>query len=243
MPNASAGKTLLNDAVEGALDLVYPPRCVLCDTFGPAYLCESCASQIPVDVPPPVCERCGRHCDSLPCAECLGDPPYFVIAVAAGEYSGLTQEAVHWLKYRDRPMLAEPLGLILAAYARRERARLADLSFDAVVPVPMHPARGRVRGYNHAERLARVVGHELNIPIRPELLRRVRATRPQVGLDADTRRSNLDGAFRADSNAVNGLSLLVIDDVSTTGSTNRETAKTLKLAGAKAVYCLCLAAD
>jgi competence protein ComFC len=162
--------------------------------------------------------------------------------MAAGEYSGVLQECIHWLKYRDRPMLAAPLGQILAAHARRNRAALAGLAFDAIVPAPLHAARLRVRGYNHAERLARVLGRELEIPVRTDLVRRVRATRPQVGLDGDARRNNLAGAFRANSAAVDGLALLVIDDVSTTGATFRECAKTLKKAGAQAVYCLSLGA-
>jgi ComF family protein len=227
---------------DALLDVVFPPRCVVCDEFGPDYLCERCASQLPTPVPEPVCFRCGHHRDSLPCSECLSDPPYFVTATAAGAYSGVLQETIHWLKYRDRPMLAGPLGGILAAHARRNRSMLAGLAFDAIVPAPLHAARQRVRGYNHAERLARVVGREIGIAVRTDLVRRVRATRPQVGLDGDERRNNLTGAFRANPKAVQGLTLLLIDDVSTTGATFRECAKALKKAGARAVYCLALGA-
>jgi ComF family protein len=114
--------------------------------------------------------------------------------------------------------------------------------FDAIVPAPLHAAWQRVRGYNHAGRLVRVVGAALGIPVRTDLLRRVRATRPQVGLDGEKRRNNLAGAFRANSKAVDGLTVLLIDDVSTTGATLRECAKTLKLAGARVVYGLSLGA-
>ena len=225
------------------MDLVYPVRCCLCDEFGPDYLCNKCASHIPRPVPEPVCPRCGHHRESLPCSECLGDPPFFVAAMAAGEYSGALQESIHWLKYRDRPMLAEALGLILATCARRNRPALAGLAFDAIVPAPLHGARHRVRGYNQAERIARVLGSEIGVPVRTDLVRRVRATRPQVGLDGEMRRNNLKAAFRANERAVAGLAVLLVDDVSTTGATFRECAKVLKTAGAKAVYCLSLAAD
>ena len=239
MSNATVAAVKIG--LNAALDLVFPPRCILCDRFGPDCLCAACASKMPVALPEPTCPRCGHPRESLPCGECLSDPPSFVSAVAAGAYKGGLQDAIHWLKYRDKPQLAEPLGRMLAEFAQRERALLGGLAFDAIIPVPLHPARLRVRGYNHAERLARVVGREVGLPVRADLLRRVRKTHPQVGLDGDARRKNLAGAFRASDDAA-GLALLLLDDVSTTGATQREAAKTLKESGAEAVYCLTLAA-
>jgi ComF family protein len=237
----SGAMQIAKEVRDGLLALVFPVRCCLCDEFGAEYLCSACAATMPKPVPEPICVRCGRHRESLPCSECLGDPPYFACAMAVGEYAGNLQEAIHWFKYRDRPMLAEPLGLILSAHARRNRAALAGLMFDAIVPAPLHSARERLRGYNQAERLARVVGRELGIRVRTDLIRRVKHTRPQVGLDGDERRGNLDGAFEANESVVKGLAILLIDDVSTTGTTFRECAKVLKKGGAKAVYCLGLA--
>jgi competence protein ComFC len=231
----------IRTALDPFLELLFPTRCCLCDAFGPSTLCDECAVNLIAPVPEPVCPRCGHHVASLPCPDCLGGPPYFVRCIAAGEFAGPLQESIHWLKYRERPQLAEPLGQLLAHHARQQRSLLNDLAFDGIVPVPMHPARQRVRGYNQAERLARVVARELEIELRTDLVRRVRRTRSQVGLTGDIRRNNLSGAFRA-ANA-SDLSLLVIDDVSTTGSTFREVAKSLKEAGARAVYCLSLAAD
>ena len=138
-------------------------------------------------------------------------------------------------------MLAEPLGRILASCATKNSSRLENLQFDVIIAVPMHAARERVRGYNHAQRLAEIVSRQLRIPAPTGLLRRVRSTKAQVGLAGDERRKNLRGAFEA-SPKVAGQTILLIDDVSTTGSTLRECSTALKQAGAKGVYCLTLGA-
>ncbi len=231
----------LKTTADTLLDLIYPKRCVLCDEFGPEYLCATCLAEMPKPLQEPVCPRCGHPRESLPCDGCLGDPPFFVIAMATGQYSGALRDAIHFFKYREKPMLAEPLGQILVEHARKNSVLLGRLNFDAVVPVPMHPVRHRMRGYNHAERLAKVFARELDLRLDRRLLRRVRRTKPQVGLDGDKRRGNLAGAFTA-SAEVSGKTVLLIDDVSTTGTTQRECAKVMKKAGAKAVYCLSLAA-
>ena len=107
----------------------------------------------------------------------------------------------------------------------------------------MHSARQRVRGYNQSERLARVLGQELRLPLLPNTLVRARPSHPQVGLSADARRTNLHGAFSVKRpEAVQGQTLLLIDDVVTSGSSLHECAAALKAAGASAVYALTLAA-
>jgi ComF family protein len=239
--STSVTKTIATGIWQTALDIVYPVHCVLCGEFGTQYLCEKCALRIPEPLADPICARCGHHAGASPCHECLSDPPAFVKCVCAGEYSGNLMEAIHWLKYRDRPMLAEPLGRILSVHALKSAAKLNKLDFDCIVPIPMHTTRQRVRGYNHAERLADVVGKHLNLPVRSDILKRIRRTKAQVGLAGDARRANLRGAFRVLGN-INDQTILLIDDVSTTSSTMRECAKVLKDAGAKVIYGLTLAA-
>jgi competence protein ComFC len=232
---------VLSGISKAALDIIYPVHCVLCGEFGKTYLCESCAVNIPEQIADPICARCGHHASSSPCEDCLSDPPKFTTRVCAGEYSGNLQEAIHWLKYRDRPMLSEPLGRILLAAALQNRSRLNDLKFDLVIPVPMHALRQRVRGYNHAERLAQAFGEGINVKVAPKALKRKRLTKAQVGMAGEARRKNLDGAFIA-SQVVGNQTILLVDDVSTTGSTLRECAKALMDAGAKSVFCITLAA-
>ena len=233
----------LSNSVGALLDIVYPPRCLLCGTYGEAPLCIACLAQAALPLPPPTCSRCGRACATLPCSDCLADPPAYLANVAAGAYSGALREAVHWLKYRECPSLAEPLGEIMAECARANALMLGDLSFDAIIPVPLHPARQRVRGYNQAERLARVVAREINAPVECKALRKIKNTRSQVGQTAGKRQANVESAFRGIPHFVEGKTLLLIDDVTTTGTTLKRCADELKQAGARAVYALTLAAD
>jgi len=147
------------------------------------------------------------------------------------------------MKYRDRPQLAEPLGTALATFATASDSTYAGLKFDLVMPVPMSSARQRVRGYNQAERLAQVVARELSVPLNTTAAARSRSVRPQVGLSREARQRNLAGAFTVKETAiVTGKTILLIDDVSTTGSSLHEVSKALKAAGAKGVYGLTLAA-
>lgn len=224
------------------LDLLYPPVCFVCHALGHVSgFCDACAAAV-TSVSEPRCDRCGHPCgDGARCNNCRFRVPAFVRGRAWGGYEGVLRDAIHRFKYHDRPALAEPLGAHLAAFARTQASALNALHFDALVPVPMHPVRRRLRGYNQSERLARVVGRELGLPVQPQWLLRTRATHPQVGLSGEARTANLHGAFAA-SEGVVGKMILLIDDVTTTGSTLDECAKTLKAAGTKAVYTLTLAA-
>ncbi len=225
------------------LSLLYPPRCLVCRALGESGLCASCLAQIP-PVAPPLCRTCGQTlpADADGCLHCRLRRPAYTRARALGTYEGVLRDAIHQFKYRDRPQLAVPLGRRLAAFARDHAPDLDGLRFDALLPVPMHPARRRLRGYNQSERLARVVAGELGLPLLPDALVRTRAARPQVGLDRDARLTNLQGAFAVRRpEAVLGQTLLLIDDVATTGSSLHECALVLKACGAQSVYALTLA--
>lgn len=233
---------MLRLGLDSVLDLLYPPKCLLCESMGPQYLCDHCASRLFTPLPEPVCRRCGHPLAETRCRHCSERPPAFARALSASQYAGDLRLAIHLLKYRDRVLLAEPLGKLLAEFAIENKRTLHGLEFDAVAPVPMHPTRRRLRGYNHAERLARAFAGELGLSMDTRLLRRVRNTHPQVGFEREKRLANLAGAFAAEPDRCAGKTVLLIDDVSTTGSTLHECALALKSAGAKAVYCLTLAA-
>ena len=226
------------------LSLLYPPRCLVCHALGESGLCAGCAAQI-VSVAAPRCEVCGQALpgDADACGHCRRRRPAFVRARAMGAYDGVLRSAIHQFKYRERPQMAVPLGRLLAAFAREQAAALNGLRFDGVLAVPMHPTRQRLRGYNQSERLARVVGAELGLPLSLNALARIRPTHPQVGLSAEARRTNLNGAFAVrDADSVTGKTLLLMDDVVTSGSSLYECCVTLKASGATAVYALTLAA-
>lgn len=159
---------------------------------------------------------------------------------AAALHTAPLREAIHALKYEDRPGLAAPLGRYLVAAFREEPWRSCAGEIDAVAPAPLHADRLRERGYNQSELLAAVLCDTCGLTLQPTWIERVRATRQQVGLNAAERQQNVAAAFRA-SSAVAGKTLLVVDDVYTTGATLRACAEAALAAGAVKVYALTLA--
>jgi ComF family protein len=197
-----------------------PPRCVLCGDRGqrPCLdLCVDCEAALPPA--DPVLEA--------------GTGP-LLRSIAAFDYRHPVDFLVHSLKYRGRLANGRVLGSLLA----RRVAPFAD-AVDVVLPVPLHPHRHAERGFNQSLEIAQRVARALERPVRADLARRLRDTRPQVGLDPVDRRVNLAGAFAA--RGVAGLRLAVVDDVTTTGSTLRELAAALVGAGARTVEAWCVA--
>lgn len=231
----------IGPASDGLLKIIYPDRCLLCGVLGAGSICPDCTTALVTPLPKPTCEICGQPAMTSPCERCRDDRPVFEYARAVGLYSGLLRNAIQHLKYHDKPMLAVPLGAIMSGFVKSIPHRFGNLEIDMVTSVPMDRRRQRQRGYNQAERLARVVARELNVPLQCGLLARVTRSRPQVGLGHDERTANLSGAFKASTDC-EGSAILLVDDVSTTGSTLRECASAMKTAGARSVYCLTLAA-
>jgi ComF family protein len=143
---------------------------------------------------------------------------------------------IHKLKYEGMFGLAEPLSdLMFRAWPQWETA------VDIVVPIPLHPERQKTRGYNQSERLAHHFGQKIGLPCNNNALERVRYTKPQVGLTAVERLENVDAAFLANPEIAKNKSVLLIDDVCTTGATLTAAANTLLSVGAKKVSAYCLA--
>jgi ComF family protein len=155
---------------------------------------------------------------------------------AVALFDGPLRHAIHALKYRRLSALAEPLGDLLADFWIQAPERA-----DAVVPVPLHAARQRERGYNQAALLAHRVGRRAGAPVHPNALRRVRATAVQMSLNASDRKTNVAGAFECADQAMRGKQVLLIDDVCTTGATLDACAVALRSAGAASVRGLALA--
>lgn len=146
------------------------------------------------------------------------------------------RRAIHYLKYNNRKAVAAVLSKILADGFQR-----FNLSADVIVPVPLHPARLRNRGYNQSELLARELGHLLDIPVNSSTLKRIRNTKSQMELGADERHRNVMNAFVCRDEKLSGQKVLLIDDVCTTGSTLDACADALKHGGVASVWGLTLA--
>jgi len=220
--------------------LFYPPVCVVCgmDVDRSEYLCASCQSRAP-RIAPPFCSKCsepfsGAITQAFSCANCEHRLLHFDAAVAAYRSRGLVRQLVHEFKYGRQRHLRYPLAAWLGE--NMDDARLRGRHFDVIVPVPLHPARERERGFNQAALLAESLSAQEGTPLRP-LLERIRYTTTQTAYDRAERMENLHEAFRLRKKVdVRQLRVLLVDDVLTTGSTLSECARVLKGAGALSVY-------
>lgn len=220
--------------------LFYPPTCVVC--LGNAerleYLCESCRTRAP-RITAPFCVKCsepffGAITQTFNCANCEHRILHFDSAVAAYRSRGLVRKLVHDFKYGGQRHLRYPLAEWLGETLND--ARLRGRRFDLIVPVPLHPARERERGFNQAALLAELLARRAALPLR-SVLERIRYTTTQTAYDRAERMENLHDAFRLRKNRdVRELRVLLIDDVLTTGSTLSECARVLKAAGAISVH-------
>ena len=226
-------------ALEHLLDLVFPPSCVGCHQRG-AVMCMACRAHIQ-PLPQPFCQRCSAPLTSYgTCQACRAHSLRLSGLRAVSLYREPLRSFIHALKYEGQTRLAEPLGGLLAqAYSSY------GIGADAIIPVPLHPERLRQRGYNHAQLLAECFAAQVHIPLYNDVLVRERATPAQVGLNFGQRQQNVAGAFTCTPVFANGplfgRTIVIIDDVCTTGSTLEACAAPLFVAGARAVWGLVLA--
>ncbi len=225
------------------IDLVFPPRCAGCEQPG-ARLCTACQTQIQ-DLAAPLCEHCGypqprrRNGQAPTCHVCLGGlraPTPLAGLRSAAFFQGPLQKALHRFKYKRDIILADTLGERLAV-----SSTLADVPAGLVVPVPLAEQRRRERGYNQAALLARAFAEVRGWPWTAAGVRRVRDTPPQVRLNAEQRRANMQGAFQVEGNKFRDQTVILVDDVCTTGATLAACATALLAGGARQVWGLTLA--
>lgn len=218
------------------LDLVFPPHCQACGRAG-QWFCDRCIGAVNY-LRPPLCVRCGLQSDDgLDCRACLRHPlpPALDGLRAVAHYDGELRRVIHALKYEHMTALAEPLGRMLNTYLAQH-----PLPFDLIVPVPLHPERREDRGYNQAELLAKVIARQCGVALNASALVRKLNTTPQVGLNETERRRNVRDAFHC-AQRLDGLRVLVVDDVCTTGATLSECARALHDGGAASSWGLTLA--
>ena len=233
----------------GLMDLICPPRCLLCDQFttdadpSERDWCPECADGFK-PIPSSYCAVCGEPFKTdlgtvHTCAACRKKRPVYDQALAAGMYEDRLRQAIHALKYNGRTELAPALAAYMADHLA---APFYPNQSDLILPVPLHKNRLRTRGFNQALLLARALYPRDRERIRADVLRRQVDTTPQVQLKGEQRRKNVRGAFAVSiPEAVRNRSILLVDDVYTTGATVSECARVLKKAGAVSVRVLTLA--
>jgi competence protein ComFC len=224
----------------GFVSLLYPSFCAVCaETILPGeQLCGDCEKNAP-RLQPPFCAKCsqpfaGAFTEAFTCANCKDRVLHFEAAISAYRSRDAVRKVMHDFKYGGQLHLRRTLGRWLCETL--QDPRLAGRPFDCIVPVPLHPARRRERGFNQAEVIARSLHRFSKLPLRP-ILQRIRYTTTQTQFDRRERMENLAGAFRLRRDCVvRGLRVLLVDDVLTTGSTLSECAAVLKKSGALSVH-------
>lgn len=235
---------------DGLLNLLYPDSCFVCGAavtrLAECSVCRSCWEKTRLlALARPWCPSCGLPFQTLEpeechlCGRCITAPASYSGARSYGYYSSEMRLLIHGLKFRDRRNLASLLGTLLVC-AFLESWRQTEI--DLVVPMPLHPARKRQRGYNQAELLAAAFARHTALPVSPRALCRTRPTAPQVGLTDSQRMQNVRGAFHCPRvERVSDLRILLIDDVMTTGATAESASQALLQAGAVRVWVLTVA--
>ena len=228
----------------GIFTAFFPSDCRLCSApltnISRLPVCPSCLlAMTPLQAP--TCEICGERLSGISisenqiCPACQESRPHFVKAVAYGAYDGELRELIHLLKYEQVEPAAGALGRMLAQTIQK-LGPIADSIL--VVPVPLYGRKRRERGFNQAELIARAALKDgaLRCEMRADVLERTRPTVSQIGLTRPQRVENLRGAFRVPHlNRVVGRTVLLVDDVLTTGTTASECARILRKAGAEKV--------
>jgi len=229
------------------LHLFFPKECVHCgrllDYRNREFLCPACLKLI-VPIRHPLCDQCGRPLwgemeYTVTCPDCRENPPRFRRARAAFLLTGAGKSMVLQYKYSSNPYLSNP-AIDRIFQAGREEYSWSD--YDLIIPVPLHPRKARERGFNQSGVLSEGLSRRTGIELLKRGLIRTSYTKTQTRLNRKERRNNVKGAFRISDRAeLSGKSILLVDDVFTTGATVNECAGVLVRAGAEAVDVLTLA--
>lgn len=227
------------------LNLFFPAQCMICATLVPQHgtLCAECWKEVPF-ISDPMCACCGLPLEFAVdahtlCGECLREHPPYSRARAAFTYQENSRALILKFKYQDELYLAP----IFAGWLKKAGAELISAS-DIIVPVPLHWRRMLRRRYNQSLLLARMLAKETNLALLANGLQRTRHTPQQAGLTRIQRLKNVKGAFRVHpkhQEAIKGKSILLIDDVMTTGATLSVCTDILLKAGAAQVNVLTVA--
>lgn len=235
-------RSRLRPVVRTALNLVFPRRCPVCDEpVKPwtALICKDCA-QIPAYIEPPYCMKCGKHLEREEkeyCRDCSLRSHIFDKGRSLFAYKSISASIARF-KYKGRQEYA---AYYAACMTKRLGSFISDCGAQALIPVPLHKSRLRHRGYNQAAALARELSDLTGIPVLADYIIRVKKTVPMKDLSAQERQNNLKRAFKIRRNDVKLSTVIIIDDIYTTGSTMDALSRELKKAGVERIYFMALA--
>ena len=223
------------------LRLLYPVRCPFCDEIVPGLenlICDTCKKELtPIKS---YCMKCGKHVqqETEYCDQCREVSHSYSRGRCLLPYEGKVKKSIYRFKYGNRQEYAK-------AYAQLMAAEMGDFiqncKADALLPVPLHARRQQKRGYNQATLLAKALGSLYGIPVRSHLIRRTKNTIPQKKLTFSQRQNNLKRAFKFTRNDVKLNTIIIIDDIYTTGSTIDAIARLCQEKGIEQIYFLTIA--
>lgn len=234
-------KAMWYKAIFSALEFLFPPVCLLCDSKelyqAGCFICKGCFNSISF-ISHPVCVRCGKPFltettrDHV-CGSCLTQEPSFNLVRALGKYEGALKNIIQNFKYKQKFSMVNLFNLLLD---HRHNQAITFSSYDLLIPVPLHKSRLRQRGFNQTVILGNILKKKYHLPLRANILQRTTHTPPQVTLPVKERKANMRNVFKVNEpGSVEGKTILLLDDVYTTGATMNECARILKKSGASRV--------
>lgn len=234
---------------EQAANLLFPRRCPVCAEIvepSGAFICPECRKKLS-DVSGELCLKCGKELenrDAEYCYGCMRHPKSFIRGAALFNYNEVSAKSIVQIKYKNK---REYLDFYSREMAERLGDKIHRMKGQALIPVPVHPARKKQRGFNQAQELSQRLSKLTGIPVCADLLFRSRKTAPQKELTPEQRLKNLEQAFevRRERKHSSLSSVILVDDIYTTGSTIEACTRTLNRAGIPEVYFLaiCIGAD
>ena len=228
---------MITDLLSAAADIIYPRICPVCGRIVSKRgrdICPQCERKLSY-VGNDHCMRCGKPVDEDAefCGDCMGTQHIYDEGRAALVYDTYMSKSIYRFKYAGKQEFARFYGQVICDRLGR---KIKSWNVDAIIPVPVHAGRLKKRGYNQAELIARQMSKRLGIPVRSDVVTRKKVTQAQKKLSARERQNNLKKAFKVTGNVVKLESVLVVDDIYTTGATVDAMAGCLKGAGIRRVY-------
>ena len=223
---------------EFIFNLIYPQniKCLICeddlDDDHPWHICSKCRHDIEPNNKK-ICKKCGQPTDNARgyCFECKSTKWYFKVARAPMLYSGGIVKLIHKFKEKEALYLARPIAKMMC-----DEIVANNMEFECVTFVPMHKMKKFKRGYNQSELLAKEIAKNFKVPCISKAIVKIKQTKSQAKLNYKERQTNLSSAFECNKpELIKGRSILLVDDIFTTGATTNECAKTLYNAGAKEI--------
>lgn len=228
--------------LERILNLFFPRRCPVCDDVvksSEGLVCRRCVSQLRY-ITGSVCMKCGKKLNSAEaeyCHDCSNKHHFYDSGMALYDYQSIA-DSIYRFKYKGRREYAQFYGEEICRHLGPDLKRLKP---DVLIPVPIHRKRKQERGYNQAAVLAHAVSQGLSIPVEEKLMIRQRKTTPQKELSGPERQNNLKKAFKILQNDVKLNTIIIVDDIYTTGSTIDAMAEELRESGVSRIYFIALA--